>query len=294
MTIPLIGLGVFLVLQAGCGQSQPPEKKVEALPAHPSFVTAGELGEILSRTKLSHPNESSALPEGRIVAAVVPHHLVAAQLIDRVMATLALQEPERVIVVGPNHPNTASKVITGLYGWQTPEGVMEADSQVVNSLLEKGVAARDEDVLSREHSIGAVVPLLYHYLPHAKIVPVILHHDVSLEDIDQILKALAPFMTEKTVLIASVDFSHYLTRSEAQIKDLETRNYMKYFDYSALLRLGNDHMDSPPSLVTAFRLAENTGIKDFTILDNTNSGIIMQNDFMETTSYFTLLFTEQQ
>lgn len=289
-------LGILLLF-TGCGNKTTPEEKtennrpqdgerVEKFSTHPSFVTRQELNAILAGGV-----EKTVPVEGRVVSAVVPHHLVAGRLIAQVMAELSRRQPARVIIVGPNHPNAGARIITGYAGWQTPDGTVETDQPVVSNLLKNGLASRDEDVLSREHSVGALVPLLRHYLPEVKIVPVILHHDVSLEEVDELIKTLEPFLDVKTVLISSVDFSHYLTRSGAQAKDLETIRYMQNHDYSTLFRLGNDYLDSPASLAAAFRIAEKSNIREFQVLANTNSGIIMQNDFMETTSYFTLVFT---
>jgi hypothetical protein len=167
------------------------------------------------------------------------------------------------------------------------------EDRVVSVLLDKGLALRDEEVLSQEHSVGALVPFLKYFLPEAKIVPLILHHDVSLHEVDALLNALEPFLNGRAVLISSVDFSHYLPRSEAQAKDRETIRYMRNFNYATLFSLGNDYLDSPASLAAALRLAEKRGFKEFSVLDNTNSGIILQNDFIETTSYFTLVFSER-
>ncbi|HHY27353.1 MAG TPA: AmmeMemoRadiSam system protein B [Desulfitobacterium dehalogenans] len=255
---------------------------------HPSFVTQHELS-----TALAKGSTNPTFIDGRIISVVMPHHLVADRLIVNAMAALARQEPRLVIVVGPNHFNKGGKVITGASGWQTPAGILPSEENLVKHLKEKGLAVIDEEVLAQEHSIGALVPFIKHFLPESKILPIILHHDVSIREVDALLSGLAPLMDEKVVLIASVDFSHYLTRSEAQAKDLETLEVMKDFDYATLLRLNNDYVDSPISLATAFRLAEKEGIRTFTILDNTNSGIIMQNDTIETTSYFTLMFTQK-
>lgn len=258
---------------------------MDVTPSHPSFVTKQELNIILA----SESNNPTPI-QGRIISAVIPHHLLAGRIITNVMKLLAIQKPNLVIVVGPNHPNSGNRIITGYDHWQTPEGIMNTDVSVVQFLLEKHLAVADEKVLSKEHSVGALVPLLHHYLPEAKVVPIILHHDVSLQEVDVLVNALGPFLDENTVLISSVDFSHYLTRSEAQAKDRETIAHMRNFNYVTLFRLGNDYLDSPASLSAAFLLAEKHGLKEFNLLDNTNSGIILQNDFTETTSYFTLVF----
>ncbi|WP_242825451.1 AmmeMemoRadiSam system protein B [Desulfitobacterium dichloroeliminans] len=243
-------------------------------------------------TILASGSGKPKITERRAVSAVLPHHLLAGRLLVDAIEALALQEPNLVILVGPNHFNHGGRIISGFSGWQTPEGVMEVDAEVVDHLLAKGLVVTDEEVLAKEHSIGALAPMLKHFLPEADIVPLILHHDISLKEVDALLEGLEVFVDDKAILIASVDFSHYLTRSEAQFKDQETLEYMKDFDYPALFGLGNDYLDSPASLVAAIRLAEQKGIRAFKVLDNTNSGIILRNDFIETTSYFTLVFTE--
>lgn len=276
--------------QTGSGELSPQRSAVgAAIPDHPSFVTRTELHVLLAERSAKPP-----LPAGKIVSAVLPHHLVAGRLLVQAFEVLAEQEPSLVVIVGPNHHNQGGKVITGLAGWQTPEGLVKVEENIVNDLLAKGLAVRDEQVLSREHSVGALLPLLKHFLPEARIVPLILHHNVSLQEVDNLLQALDPYLQGKGILIASVDFSHYLTRSEAQAKDRETLGYMSKFDYANLFQLGNDYLDSPASLAAAFRLAEKRGLQEFTVLDNTNSGLILQNDYIETTSYFTLVFAEKE
>lgn len=291
-TVTLVLLSLFLNLLTGCNNgTQTMENKTrktnsgQYVSTHPSFVTKQELNSILASS-----SKGELKAEGKIVSAVMPHHLVAGRLIANAMEVIAKQKPTLLILIGPNHNNQGGKIITGFSGWQTPEGIVQVEDTVVKFLIDHGLALRNEDILSREHSIGALVPLVKHYLPEANVVPIVFHHGVGLQEVDNLLNALEPFLDQKAVLISSVDFSHYLTRSEAQLKDSETIRYMRNFDYPTLFKLGDDYLDSPASLAAAFRLAEKRGLKDIRILDNTNSGIILQNDFIETTSYFTLLF----
>lgn len=290
IALGMILLCCILILVMGCSRDTKKGERVEVISTHPSFVTEKELHSILALTKTKETPQI----EGRIVSAVVPHHLVASHLIVDVIEKLVPQTPKVVIVVGPNHFNSGGRIITGFNSWLTPTGKMDAQSDIIKFLLEKGMAVRDEETLSKEHSIGALVPFLKYYLPKAKIVPIVLHYDVKLQEVDSLLQTLEPFLDEETVIISSVDFSHYLTRSQAQAKDQETIKHMNNFDYATIFRLGNDYLDSPASLAAAFRISEKRGIKEFTVLDNTNSGIILQNDFIETTSYFSLVFSDSK
>lgn len=276
---------LFCTFLVGCQKKEPNFPQHTYSPVQESFVTRKELGTILS--------QSSKKPDfqGAVLGGAVPHHLVAGRLIKDFMEVLSKQEPELIILVGPNHYNLGGKIITGLYAWQTPEGPVRADEQLVNMLLDENIAVRDEEVLAKEHSIGNLMPFIRHFSPQARVVPLIFHHDVSLAEVDSLLDLLVSFLDERQgVIVASVDFSHYLTRVQAQEKDSFTLEVMRNFDYPTLFHLGNDHLDSPASLAAAFRYAERKGIRKFQVLANTNSGVILKNDLEETTSYFTLVF----
>lgn len=282
-----------------------------AVPAHPSFVSAGELAQVLAgpqQAKNAAPQarDNQQVPDVQqaqdvnqaqgetIVSGVVPHHLVAGALISELMEAVAWQEPEVIILVGPNHFNEGGRIISGYGDWQTPLGLVKTERQIVQALLEKNVVVRDEAVLDKEHAVGNLMPLIKKFLPDVQVVPLILHHDVSLREVDKLLDDLEPILAEKkAMLLASVDFSHYLTGEEAKEKDRFTLQVMRNFDYPTLFLLGNDYLDSPASLSMAFRWAERKGLKDFTVLKNTNSGELFQDHHIETTSYFTLLFGQK-
>ncbi|MCR4441471.1 MAG: AmmeMemoRadiSam system protein B [Peptococcaceae bacterium] len=289
--LSILGLIVLLLAVSGCPAGKPVERKAVPNPAHKNiFVTGEELARCLSRQE----PEGAVEIKGAARGGVVPHHLLAGRLTARFMEALALQHPGVVIVAGPNHRNLGARVITGFYDWETPEGIVRTDSRVVKTLLEKGAAVRDEGTLSGEHSVGSVIPFIGHYLPEARVVPLILHRDVSLKEIDFLLAAVQPYLDEGAVLVASVDFSHYLTRQAAEYKDEITLKAMRDFDYNKLYSMGNDHLDSPACLALVLRDAEKRGNRQFQILDHTNSGILLKNDLIPTTSYFTLLFSEDK
>lgn len=276
----------------GCRGTVPVSEEISAeiiTGTHPStFVSAQDL-----QSYRAEQNKEE-LVQGKIVAGVTPHHLVAGKLIADFFSTLAAQNPPTLILVGPNHSNRGGKAITGLYAWQTPEGLAPTDQAIVRELVNAGLAVLDEETLAQEHSIGTLVPFAYHYLPESKIVPLVLHHDVSLQEVDNLLQGLQPFLEKGAVLVASVDFSHYLKRREAEAKDMTTLRLMKEFDYTALNRLDSNYLDSPASLFMALRAGELFGIKGFTVLKHSNSGLILQNDTIETTSYFTLAITKKE
>lgn len=228
--------------------------------------------------------------EGRVYGAVVPHHLLAHELIGEVFAKLAKSPPTQIILLGPNHQNLGNKILTSSLAWQTPFGTVETDEYIIDELLKTKLVKQDDRPFTKEHSIGNLMPFIKYYLPDTKVVPIIFHHDVSKKEAEQIAQCLSNYVDKGAVVIASVDFSHYLSREKAEQKDQETIKAMKERDFDKLLSFGNHHLDSPASLVTLFFTMERQGITEFEILAHTNSGILLGNDLIETTSYITLVF----
>lgn len=274
---------VFFI--GGCEDAGQRHNQALPNPAHPSFVTRQEWESIINYSPMESTEEM-----GRQLSGVVPHHLVAGRLIADYFQVLSQQQPEVLIIVGPNHENRGARIITGLYDWQTPLGPVKCEEKIVKALINSNLVARDEEALSREHSIGSLTPFVRHFLPQTRIVPIILQHGISLEEVNSLVKELKKLTNGEAILLASVDFSHYLTRSEAEAKDKETLSYMESFDFATLFHLGNEHLDSPASLASAFCWAQTGGVEEFMLLHNTNSGILMNNEIMETTSYFVLAF----
>jgi len=282
----IIGSSIVLMfMNLGC-RDKAPRPTEQPAATQPSMLSRSELDRIIA----SQPAQAAVI-NGKVISGVIPHHLLAGPILTRYLSALAAQPPEVIILVGPNHDNEGGRIITGLRDWQTPEGNVLVQEETVNVLLKSGMAVQDEKVLTTEHSIAGLIPLIHHYLPNTKIVPLALHHGVTLTEIDNLVTELQPVVAANTILLASVDFSHYLKRPQAQEKDRFTRQQMQELDYLTLFNLSNDYLDSPASLAMAFRWAERQGVKSFTVLDNTNSGILMGNDNIATTSYFTLVLT---
>jgi len=203
------------------------------------------------------------------VGGVVPHHLLAGELIDGFFEKLSSQKPKRIILVGPDHRTT-------------PE---------VSADFTSGVSKRfARGWYSEEHSITNILPFIEKYLPEAIISPIVLSNKMSLSEIENLADQLSKAVNKDTVLIASVDFSHYLKKQEAEENDKKTLEIIKNFDYQSLISLNSDYLDGPASTAVLLKVMQKTGHNNFEILDHTNSSELMDNGFSETTSYFVIRF----
>lgn len=94
----------------------------------------------------------------------------------------------------------------------------------------------------------AVVPAIAHYVPEARVVPLVLRRDMTAGEVETLAAVLAPLLDRRTLVVAAVDFSHYLSAEEARQRDRETLSALDSLDSSGILSFGDDHLDSPASL----------------------------------------------
>lgn len=233
---------------------------------------------------------NSAPPSDFIRGGVVPHHLLAGYMIADFFHILSLQDINRVIILGPNHYNKGPRIATSRYSWETAFGILEVDGEFVGKLIQRGIAQTSEEFMPEEHSIAGLIPYIKFYLPEVKIVPLIFHSDITEGEARNLGEFLGKNLNEKDVIVASVDFSHYLPISAAQEKDEETIKAIKEFNISALFKMGNDHLDSPASIGTLLQAMKHLDAEELVILHHSNSGIILGRGVPETTSYFTIVF----
>ncbi|HYG56790.1 MAG TPA: AmmeMemoRadiSam system protein B [Symbiobacteriaceae bacterium] len=231
-----------------------------------------------------------ALQPGRLAGGVVPHHNLAGAMLSTFFIQLEAAPPKSVIVIGPNHEHRGQRVITGRRGWATPFGTVAADQEMVDALVKAGLATLDDAALEQEHTVGALMPYLKYHAPATRVVPIILHRDISLAEMEKLAQVLAPLLAEGSLLVASVDFSHYLTRAEAEAKDHITWAAIERFDLAGLKRMGPDHLDSPAALGILMLTMRQLGAGGPAVEGHTNAGVLLGSDQIDTTSYFVLTY----
>lgn len=240
----------------------------------------------------SDKDESFPFP---VKGGIIPHHTLPSFLIAGFFQRLSGQHPKRIVLIGPNHPDKGqSKLLTSRASWQTPFGTVVTDVASVDALVRDDHASIDDERLSQEHSVAAIMPYIKYYLPDATVVPIILKSSVTLDESEVLSRDLADMLgDDDTVLIASVDFSHYLTSREAQENDTKTRRLIDAFDSRSLFGMTSDYLDSPPSIATLLETMKRAGAKKTDLLANTNSGLLAHDALSGVTSYFVFAFYKE-
>ena len=242
------------------------------------------------RTAIFEAEKNTLEKEQQYLGAIVPHHLLAAHLIADAFRQLSLQQPQTIILIAPNHDEAGnSPIITAKNFWQTSLGILETDQTMISKLLVEPNIMLNEEVMFLEAGISDLVPFIQYYFPKTQLVPILVSNRMGNDHVARLIDLLSPYINEKTILIGSVDFSHYLPSTEAQKRDQETRSAIMEKNYEKIMKFGNDHLDSPPALLTVLQIAEQKGAKK-EIRENTNSGNITGNYVEPGTSYFEILF----
>lgn len=132
-----------------------------------------------------------------------------------------------VIMVGPNHYGIGSLVAAMKEGeWETPLGEVQ-----INSELAKEIASRsstlgfDDFAHSRDHCLEVQLPFLQCIKQDFRIVPIVLisqRTDTAYDLGNAISETVGEKgMPDRTLLVASSDFTHYEPNSDAHRKDRE-------------------------------------------------------------------------
>jgi AmmeMemoRadiSam system protein B len=231
------------------------------------------------------------LPGARVV--IIPHHWVPGYLIlGQIRDLAATREITRVVLVGPDHVNAgASPASTSTFAWNTPFGQLQPDTPVIDRLIGTGLVTADPDVLANEHSVAGIVHAVANYMPNAKVVPLALRHDMTWADVTALAREISGLVDEKTAVVAAVDFSHYLSAREAELKDAETLSALQAMDQNLIMGWDNDHLDSPPSIALAIEISRLLGDQRFVLTENTNSGILTGTLSPPVTSYIAGYYT---
>ena len=182
---------------------------------------------------------------------VLPHNPIFYSEITQILSQMESKKIKTVIIFGPNHKDIGSLMIT------------------------------DEKFISNEHSIGVLTPIIQNCFPQAEIIPFIFRRGLSLKEIANFCRELkSKINLSKTIIIASVDFSHYINESEARKNDQETLTAINQFDYQRLAQFGPEHLDCPVCLMILLEL----------IKEEKRKPVVLNHVYHTGTSYFFLSF----
>ena len=206
-----------------------------------------------------------------VTGAIIPHHGLAAKYFSSFFNVISGKNIKTIILIGPNHKLVGDNpVYTSDLTWETEFGQVNADYELVQKLTETGKVGIDDKIIEDEHSVATIMPYIAKYMPGVKVVPLVCK-EINLNKIGELTEIITANLEPGVIVISAVDFSHYLLAQEAVEMDKETISVIETHNYEKLLSFGNEHLDSPTSIILLDKIMRSVGADKFNILINSNS-----------------------
>lgn len=143
--------------------------------------------------------------------------------------------PDTVVVIGPNHTGVGVSIaIPGHDAWQTPLGTVPIDTGLCERLVETTDATVDNRAHAREHAAEVQLPFLQELYESVSLVPISLRRQDA-ATARQLGTALAESIDERTVVVASSDFTHYEPHDVAMARDEQALEHIREHDPTGLI-----------------------------------------------------------
>jgi AmmeMemoRadiSam system protein B len=216
---------------------------------------------------------------------VLPHHMIVGNELSKTYQKLAkVMNPSLVVIVSPNHYEAGNSAIQTCLScqYQTIGGETPIDTLLAQRLIKSGLATNKPSTFANEHGIHSHTPFIKKLFPQAQILPIALKWETSPEKTIELSNWLDKNIPRDALVIASVDFSHYIPVDHAKFHDVTSHVTIQNFNYDNIYDL---EIDSPPSISTIAHLMEKRGYMRVDRFAHTNNQDFQSASLAETTSH---------
>ncbi len=234
-----------------------------------------------------------------ISGGVVPHHLTAKEIIQDFFEYISLEskiELETVILLSPDHFNsgnlTEERSFITLKPGTKEFNNLKVDNILLDNLTNKIGFNHNNSFIVFDHGITALLPYIKKYFPETKILPILIPFDINKEQTKYLAEIINSYASSQAIVIASVDFSHYLSKRAAEFHDVKSINTLVNFREDDFENLEVDCWQClyGTRLFAKLRSKESPKI----IAHKNSSDFLKLNNLEETTSYFSVVFEEDK
>ncbi|MFA6917547.1 MAG: AmmeMemoRadiSam system protein B [Candidatus Gracilibacteria bacterium] len=257
--------------------------------------------------------QSQDSQEPTIQGIILPHHLLVEKYIDEFYKLTAENRPDikRIILLSPNHFLYGFDPIQSTDKAFTPKNSPKLDTNFIKFLSKNTPLRIESKNFEKEHGIMVELPFIKKYFPKAKVVPITLKNKISQLHLDKLVKEISKQNLSNTLIIASIDFTHYEPESVALKNDNAIITWLKTWQekdqkdaFTAIKNLAKSGaaltrsavaIDSPESFYVMVKLMENLKTKNMTLWKRTSSASLLNNtDPLQNTSHLFIKFENGQ
>lgn len=262
------------------------------------WIVAGILivAGIVSGVRWCKKGTAQNISRSSIASGVVPHHLLAREIIDRFFKRILLKgNPDTIILLSPDHFRSGFIKEGGSFITLEPGTGKFKDFKVDAVFLQK-LSMGNKMVFNNssivfEHGVMVLLPYIKQYFPNTKILPILIPFNITKEQVKHLIKTIHSQVSFKTIVIASVDFSHYLPSEVAEVHDVKSISTLINNNVDGFENL---EVDCWQCLYGARLFAQLRNNESPEIIDHKNSTDFSHvNPQEETTSYFSTIFGDE-
>ena len=229
--------------------------------------------------------------DGVILGGITPHHGIALSMIARFYERISsgnAQKISRVWLLSPDHFKRARNyaVVCG-EDWQTAGRILEADDAAKNGFDSMKVVYADTRLFAEEHGITIHIPLVAHYFPNAKVVPMVLKSDIPDIPLLMIKNYMLGELRENDIIILSMDLSHYKTPEGMASEDSRTLEVLTNLEAMKTDRID---IDAKRATSLVLRLFRELGSERGVIIEHMDTSDILGYRVESGTSYATIIY----
>jgi hypothetical protein len=127
--------------------------------------------------------------------------------------------PEVFVILGPNHHGVGCGIAVTSHDFETPLGVMRNDKELAQA-IRKGIVEENMLAHRHEHSIEVQIPFIQYFGTDRSFVPIsmMMQDPKSAAQVGQVIREAIG--GRDAVIIASTDFSHYVSPEQAKGQDM--------------------------------------------------------------------------
>ena len=234
---------------------------------------------------------------GRVTGAVLPHaaHMYSGYQTVPFFSYLQRKKnlPDTFVIINPNHTGRGPGISLDPHeAWQNSAGTISLDKELSANLPYQ----YDPDAQRNEHSAEVIIPFIQYYFGNdtVQILPVCMkeHTSAAARQLADDLHRAVSETGRNILLIASSDFSHFLTPEEGYNQDQMVLDTIMDRDIGGLERIVNEHHISVCGYGPIMTLMAYAGLDDkqysTSVLARGHSGEVSPS--REVVDYISILF----
>ncbi|MCJ7656375.1 MAG: AmmeMemoRadiSam system protein B, partial [Candidatus Atribacteria bacterium] len=233
-----------------------------------------------------------------IVSGVVPHHLLAKDIMEDFFSYISSQgKPETIVILSPDHFQSGilmesnSFITIAVDSNEKEFSHLKIDTLLWGKLVKENKMTSNSSAVIAEHGITTLLPYIKKYFPETNILPILIPAEITKKQVEQLVKTIDKNTFLDTIIVASVDFSHYLPPQAADFHDIKSIRVLLNFEED---NFKNIEVDCWQALYAARLFARLRQKEVPRIIAHKNSTDFLNLGLEETTSYFSVVFGEKK